>query len=95
VDRQPDAPTRRLGQAEAQAREGQEAARHDEAAEGDPPIRVAPRASVRRTVAGPGIGRAGLAGGIGPDQLSGSPSPAWTRPSAPRPTRLKAWVTIG
>ena len=25
----------------------------------------------------------------------GSPSPACTRPSAPRPTKLKAWVTIG
>ena len=28
-------------------------------------------------------------------QFSGSPSPAWNRPSAPRPTKLKAWVTIG
>src|SRR4029079_3125832 len=27
--------------------------------------------------------------------FNGSPSPAWTRPSAPRPTKLKAWVTIG
>ena len=28
-------------------------------------------------------------------QFSGSPSPAWSRPRAPRPTKLKAWVTIG
>jgi hypothetical protein len=28
-------------------------------------------------------------------QFFGSPSPAWNSPSAPRPTKLKAWVTIG
>ena len=31
----------------------------------------------------------------GPPSAVGPPVPAWNRPSAPRPTKLKAWVTIG
>src|SRR5262245_21200190 len=30
-----------------------------------------------------------------PSYFFGSPSPAWMRPSAPRPTKVKACVTIG
>ena len=66
-----------------------------------PPVRRSRRGRLRRSSGLSGTGsrygpaRPRVRSRDGRAQLVGSPSPAWKRPSAPRPTKLNAWVTIG